>query len=77
MKRMTTCVLPIVLLLFVGTPTYSAERENGQEASEDAAPKPDAQIVKWISQLDSDAFFVRLGDSFASAMAELIEKQKP
>ena len=59
MKRLTTWMLPIVLLLFVGTPTYSAERESGQEASEDAAPKPDPQIAKWISQLDSNEFSVR------------------
>ena len=59
MASLAKWMLPIVLLLFVGTPTYSAEPDDGQEASEDAAPKPDAQIANWISQLDSDEFKVR------------------
>ena len=59
MKRMTRGMLPIVLLLFVGTSMYSAERENGQKASKVAAPQPDSQIAKWISQLDDDEFKIR------------------
>ena len=58
-KRLTTWMLPIALLLVFGTPTYSAERESGQEASEDAAPKPDPRIAKWILQLDNEEFNVR------------------
>ena len=57
MKRLKW-MLPIALLLVFGIPTYAAERESGQEASEEAA-KPDPQIAKWILQLDNDEFKVR------------------
>ncbi len=52
-------MLPILLLLVVGTPVVGAAREKGQKASEDAAAKPDPQIAKWISQLGSKEFNVR------------------
>ena len=52
-------LLIVMLVLVVGTLGFSAERDNEQEASEDAPPKPDSQIAKWISQLDDEKFNVR------------------
>ena len=59
MKSRTTFILPVLLLLVVGTPMRSAEPESGQEASKNAAVKPEPQIAKWISQLDNDKYTVR------------------
>jgi hypothetical protein len=52
-------MLPVLLLLIVGTPLVGAAREKGQKASKDAAAKPDSQIAKWIPQLGSEEFTVR------------------
>ena len=57
--QQTWMLLSLILLFVVPAPMYSAEPASGQEASEDAAPKPDARIAKWISQLDNDEFKVR------------------
>ena len=58
MKR-PMLMLPIALLLVVGTSGFAAAPDDGHEASKNAPPKLDAQIAKWLTQLDSDDFKVR------------------
>jgi len=59
MKSRTSFMLPVLLLLVVGTPIVSAEPESEHEVSQDAPSKQNPQIAKWISQLGSDKFTVR------------------
>ena len=60
MRRQRTCVLLTLLtLLVVGSPTLVAGPKGKQEVSQSASPRPNPQIAKWISQLNSDRFKVR------------------
>ncbi len=59
MKSRTRFMLPVWLLLLVGTPIVSAAREKGQETGKDALAKSDSQIAMWISQLESEKFTIQ------------------